>query len=385
MHTHTHERTREAIRCTWIGAILDAVLGVAKIVVGMLFFSHALIADGIHSLSDLITDFMVVVIVKIAHAEPDEEHPYGHERFETLGTVVLGCLLVAVAGAMAYESAQNLYHLEAAKVPGWPALVIALASIISKELIFRYTLAVGTRIKSDLVIANAWHSRTDAYSSIIVFVGIGGSMLGVLWLDSLAAFGVALFVAKIGWDLSWKSIQELVDTAIPPDVLTEITDSARLVEGIEGVHSFKSRQMGPKILLEMHLQVKPYLSASESHYIGDSVVAKLLKEFDDIGHIIFHIDTENDDHKRMCMVLPFRQEITHTVDQLLLELAPELLRQNLTLHYLHGKIEIDLFVETTPSSDINLKTVDRLALSKRLNERLSQYSWFHHLNLWLGI
>ena len=162
MHNHVQDRTKEAIKATWIGAFFDAILGVSKIIVGFLFFSHALIADGIHSLSDLLTDFMVVVIVKISHAEPDEDHPYGHERFETIGTVVLGFLLVAVAGAMAYESAQNLFNVEDAKIPGWPALAIAFASIVIKEALFRYTLAVGKRIKSDLLIANPWHRRTDS-------------------------------------------------------------------------------------------------------------------------------------------------------------------------------------------------------------------------------
>ncbi|MCW8883831.1 MAG: cation diffusion facilitator family transporter [Motiliproteus sp.] len=383
MHSHTQDRTKEAIKATWIGAFFDAVLGFAKIIVGFLFHSHALIADGIHSLSDLITDFMVVVIVKIAHAEPDEDHPYGHERFETLGTVVLGFLLVAVAGAMAYESAHNFFTTEEAIVPGWPALVIAAASILIKEALFRYTLAVGKRIKSDLLIANAWHSRTDAYSSIIVFVGIGGSMLGVVWLDSLAAIGVALFVAKIGWDLSWKSIQELVDTAIPQEELQAMTNCVNSIEGIEDVHSFKTRQMGSKMLLEMHLQVRPYLSASEGHYIGDSVVAKLLKEFDSIGHIIYHIDTENDDLQRSCQLLPFRSDVTNQVDQLLAELAPHLKRQNLTLHYLHGRIEMDLFVEPDPGADE--QPIDRNQLSKQLNDRLESHSWFQHLNLWLGI
>ncbi|OMH38762.1 cation diffusion facilitator family transporter [Motiliproteus sp. MSK22-1] len=385
MHNHAQDRTKEAVRVTWIGAIFDAILGVSKIIVGVLFFSHALIADGIHSLSDLITDFMVVVIVKIAHAEPDEEHPYGHERFETLGTVVLGCLLVAVAGAMAYDSGLNLLDPSEKNVPGWPALVIAFASIAIKEALFRYTLAIGKRIKSDLLIANAWHSRTDAYSSIIVFIGIAGSMMGIIWLDSLAALGVAIFVAKIGWELSWKSIQELVDTAIPPEELSAITASAKEVAGIEDVHSFKSRQMGPKMLLEMHLQVKPYVSVSEGHYIGDSVVAKLLREFDSIGHIIFHIDTENDDKRNSCMVLPFRAEITDIVDHLLENLAPELTRQNITLHYLHGKIEIDLFITPPPSSQIDITAINQSQLSEQLNEHLMKYTWHQHLNLWLAI
>ncbi len=174
-----------------------------------------------------------------------------------------------------------------------------------------------------------------------------------------------------------------MDTAIPQQQLQAMTSCAKSIEGIEDVHSFMSRQMGSKMLLEMHLQVRPYLSASEGHYIGDTVVAQLMKEFDSIGHIIYHIDTENDDVQHTCLILPFRSEITTIIDELLLELAPELKRQNLSLHYLHSRVEIDLFVEPCPTH--KAATIDRNQLSQQLNDRLASRSWFHHLNLWLGI
>ena len=385
MHNHvdTHsppeEKSRAARRVTWIGAILDAILGVAKIVVGWLFHSHALVADGIHSLSDLLTDFMVVIIVSISHSEPDEAHPYGHARFETLGTVLLGFLLVAVAGAIAYESSLNLIEPGDMKIPGWPALVIAAISIVSKEWIFRYTLVVAKRLQSDLLTANAWHSRTDAYSSIVVFVGVGGAMLGLPWLDSLAALAVALFVAKIGWDLSWSALRELVDTAIPAEELEALTRAAMEVEGVRDVHSFKSRQMGSEMVLELHLQVAPYLSASESHYVGDQVVARLLKDFGSIKHIIFHIDTEDDDSLTYCAVLPMRQEITELVDTELHQLDAGYRRERLTLHYVHGKIEIDLFLGHSEQPP----TLDTQTLSEELNRRLGALSWFRELKIWL--
>ncbi len=180
-------------------------------------------------------------------------------------------------------------------------------------------------------------------------------MAGLPWLDSLAALVVALFVAKIGWDLSWKSLQELVDTAIEPESIQAMRETAMRIDGIEGVHSFKSRRMGSKKLLEMHLQVQPYISTSEAHYLGDRVVRELQKQFDDIGHIIFHIDTENDANANVCLLLPDRATVTSEVDRLLLQLAPHLQRKNLVLHYLHGRLEMDLMVEPrpqhTPTSD----------------------------------
>ncbi|MEH6652421.1 MAG: cation diffusion facilitator family transporter [Motiliproteus sp.] len=392
MHSHDHnhefdlpdDKRRYAIRVTWVGAILDAILGVAKILVGVLYASHALVADGIHSLSDLVTDFMVVVIVNFSHAEPDEAHPYGHERFETLGTVALGFLLVAVAGAMAYESTLNLFAGDTATIPGWPALVIAFISLIAKEWAFRYTLAAGQKIKSDLLIANAWHSRTDAYSSVVVFIGIGGAMLGLPWLDSLAAVGVAIFVAKIGWDLSWKSLQELVDTALPQSELQAFTEVAKTVEGVVDVHSFKSRKMGSKQLLELHLQVSPYISASEGHYIGDTVVMRLLKEFPSIGNIIFHIDTEDDDDPVMCQLLPLRSEVKQVIDTALQQVAPQLQRSRLNLHYINGKIEIDLYVEQASGGE-SLSHTDsngHPSLTTSLNQQLNNHSWFRRLTIW---
>ncbi|MEH6471687.1 MAG: cation diffusion facilitator family transporter [Halopseudomonas sp.] len=390
-HSHSHQdfdlpenKRKHAIRVTWIGAVLDAFLGVAKILIGVIYSSHALVADGIHSLSDLVTDFMVVVIVNFSHAEPDEEHPYGHQRIETLGTVALGFLLVAVAGAMAYESILNLFSSDEVLIPGWPTLVVALISIISKEWIFRYTLAAGKKLQSDLLVANAWHSRTDAYSSIVVFVGIAGAMLGLPWLDSLAAVGVALFVAKIGWDLSWKSLQELVDTALPQEELDALTREVLSVEGVVAVHSFKSRQMGPKSLLEMHLQVSPYISASEGHYIGDTVVHQLLKEFPSIGHIIFHIDTEDDDEPVICQLLPLRSEVKQTIDEALQQIVPELRRCRLNLHYLGGKIEVELFVQPSNGTVLLNGKTNQQALTVQLSEHLAHYSWFLKLSVWSG-
>lgn len=380
MHMHAADKRQEAIRVTWIGSIIDTLLGVAKLIAGVLYGSHALVADGIHSLSDLVTDFLVVFIVGVSHQAPDEDHPYGHERFETIGTVILGFLLVAVAGAMAYDSALNLLAPDTIALPEWPALVIAALSVLLKEWIFRYTLKVGKRLKSDLLIANAWHSRTDAYSSIVVFVGVGGAMLGVTWLDSLAAMAVAVFVAKIGWDLSWKSLRELVDTAIPQDELERIKQVAMEVEGVQEVHSFKSRQMGAKILLEMHLQVNPYLSVSEGHYIGDTVVMRLLKEFSDVGHIIFHIDSEDDDEKHVCLLLPMRREVTAMVDEALAKADLGIQRERLTLHYLKGHIELELRLKARDGSRISSTIIDQL-----YNQLLPQFedkSWFNGLTLY---
>ncbi|WP_277253802.1 cation diffusion facilitator family transporter [Neptunomonas phycophila] len=175
----SEQRKSEAQKVTIIGAILDTCLGFAKIIIGLLSNSSALVADGIHSFSDLLTDFVVVFVFHISSEEPDENHPWGHGRFETIGTVILGGVLIAIAGAMAFDSILNLINSQTLASPTWPALVVAGLSILSKEWIFRYTLATGKRLKSDLLIANAWHSRTDSFSSIVVLIGIIGYMAGI--------------------------------------------------------------------------------------------------------------------------------------------------------------------------------------------------------------
>lgn len=366
-----------AIRVTLIGSVIDAILGVSKIIVGIFSHSAALVADGIHSLSDLVTDGLVIVILRVSRQEPDEDHPWGHGRFETVGTVVLGCILVAVAGAMAYESIAHLVSGDGIVTPEWPALVIAAISIVAKEWIYRYSLKIGQQLKSDLLIANAWHSRTDALSSIVVLVGVAGAMMGVWWLDSVAAFAVAIFVAKIGWDMTWNSIKELVDTALPEERVQELKDALMESEGIIDVHSFKTRNMAGQGLLEMHIQVRPYISASEGHYIGESAVARLQDKFDDIGHIIFHIDTYNDDEEEaFSMKLPMRSVIEKSLRSHLNTIAPDIQNwERLTLYY-RDKVEIDMFLDQmfTDEQSTQLQTA--------LQQALNNPPWLRRINVW---
>jgi len=378
----SEQRKQEAQKVTIIGAILDTCLGFAKIIIGMLSNSSALVADGIHSFSDLLTDFVVVFVFHISGEEPDDNHPWGHGRFETIGTVILGGVLIAVAGAMAFESLKALVTSQTFATPGWPALVVAGLSILSKEWIFRYTLAAGKQLKSDLLIANAWHSRTDSFSSIVVLIGILGSMAGITWLDAVAAIGVACFVAKIGWDLTWASIKELVDTSLPEERVQALKETAQSIDGIIDVHSFKSRRMGGKSQLEMHIQVAPYLSASEGHWIGDMAVITLLQRFDDIGHVIFHIDTYDDDEEHFCRVLPLRTDVQRELSQHLAKIAPQLTDYYLTLHYHHDLIEIDIKLPESGSAQLAQAQISTHELSQQLNMAFEPSSWFAELTVW---
>ncbi|MEE3118472.1 MAG: cation diffusion facilitator family transporter, partial [Pseudomonadota bacterium] len=259
---------KAASRVTLIGMVLDAVLGTIKVTAGALFNSQALLVDGIHSFSDVASDLVVLGVMRISRQEPDQDHPYGHQRIETFGTLVLGSILIAVGAALAWENILRLIQGEANIVPGWPVLVAAAVSVAGKEWIYHYTRRVGQAIRSELIIANAWHSRTDALSSVVVLVSTAGAMLGFLWLDVLAAVVIAGFIIRVGWKFTWDSVKELVDTGLSPDDTRMLKDIARQTDGVRNVHELRSRRMGHDILLDIHLVVRPDISVSEGHQIG---------------------------------------------------------------------------------------------------------------------
>ncbi|WP_415891910.1 cation diffusion facilitator family transporter [Neptuniibacter sp. PT8_73] len=342
----TEQENKAANKVTLIGAAVNAVLGLLKIIFGLFFHSAALVADGIHSLSDLITDVMVVLILKISAKGPDEDHPWGHGHFEALGTVILGSILIAVAGAMAYDSTLNLIESSELLLPEWPVLVIAALSIAAKEWIYRYTLQIGKQIDSALLIANAWHSRTDALSSIVVFIGVAGAMAGFIWLDAVAALIVAVMVAKIGWDLSWSNLKQLLGTSIPKEDIDRYKEQILSIEGIINVHSFKTRTMGNKHVMELHIQVAPHLSASEGHYIGNKACQRL-QDNQEIGHIIFHIDTYDDeglDTLAPETALPSRGEITLSIDHFFNSICQEAVPYQLSLYYYDRHIDLEILL-----------------------------------------
>jgi cation diffusion facilitator family transporter len=337
-------RYREVRKVTLIGSVLDLVLGVVKILVGYLSASQALIADGVHSLSDLATDFLVLFAAKHSHREADAEHPYGHGRIETVATVALGVALLAVAVGICYEAVARLLEAESLPHPGMLALVIALLSVASKEAIYQYTARVARRLRSNMLHANAWHSRTDAISSIIVVIGVGGVMLGYPYLDGIAAVAVALMIAKIGWGLLWNSLKELIDTALDDEQLREIRELIMDVAGVRALHMLRTRRSGSHVLVDVHILVAPALSVSEGHQIGERVRGELIGNLEDVTDVTVHIDPEDDEQASPCNHLPMREEILRRLDHEWqdLELGDSI--ERVVLHYLDGRVHVDVFI-----------------------------------------
>ncbi|AZZ91154.1 cation diffusion facilitator family transporter [Hahella sp. KA22] len=372
------EKTRAAHRVTLIGMILDIALGLLKIIVGVIAQSHALVADGIHSFTDAGTDILVIVITRYSHQKPDREHPYGHGKFETLGTVVLGSMLIAVAGAMAYDSILRLWEQDAQVAPGWPALLAAALSIAGKEWIYRYTLDIGKKLRSDLIIANAWHSRSDALSSVVVLVALLGVIAGFPWLDAVAAIIVAILVGKIGIELAGKSVKELVETALPEEQVRALRELALSVEGVRGVHDLRGRYVGPDIVIDLHLQVDSALSVSEGHYIGVHVARKIQEKFEHISDITYHIDTENDtDGKKRAgsPLLPLRQDVTEILRQRWRDLTPEDSIKRLILHYINGQVHVEVMI-TENEDHLSREIV------KSMRESTADLAWLGEIKVW---
>jgi cation diffusion facilitator family transporter len=370
--TLTRERS-EATRVTLIGMVLDAFLGIIKVVAGMLFHSQALIVDGIHSFSDVASDLVVVGVMRLSRQEPDQEHPYGHQRIETLGTMVLGSLLIGVGAALAWDNTLRLLGPAASNLPGWPVLVAALVSVLSKEWIYRYTRRVGLAIRSDLIVANAWHSRTDAFSSVVVLVSTAGAMMGYLWLDILAAIIISVLIIHIGWRFTWDSVKELIDTGLSPEDTETLRETAMAIEGVRNVHELRSRRMGQDVLLDVHLVVRPDISVSEGHQVGMQVVAAMRGAMDNILEINFHVDAENDDDQAPTSeTLPDRHQIREALQAHLPgDLPPN---SRLRLHYLKNRVHMELFLE----SEGNQGLTD----AREVSDQMEAYSWFGSLRIW---
>ena len=369
-YAHLEDEKHAATRVTVIGMVLDAVLGFLKMVVGTVFHSHALVVDGIHSFTDVASDLMVLAVMRVSRQAPDDDHPYGHQRIETFGTLLMGSLLIAVGAALAWENVQLLFAAESVLTPGWPVLLVALLSVLGKEWIFRYTRKVGKAIRSDLIIANAWHSRTDAFSSAIVVLSTIGAMLGYLWLDALAAVVVAGIIIHVGWTFSWSAIKELVDTGLSVEDTDRLLAIASDIDGVRDVHELRSRRMGDDILLDVHLVVRPDVSVSEGHQVGMRVVGAMRKELDNIRDINFHIDAEDDEsYHPTSALMPSRETIQAAIHQVA-PTAP--IGNRLRLDYLKNRVHIELFLN--PDED-NFDIVG-------LREQLSGYPWFGSLRVW---
>jgi len=349
-------------RVTVIGAVLDLVLGLAKIGFGFIGHSHGLVADGVHSLSDLATDVLVIWAARHGTQEADEEHPYGHERIQTIATVLLGLALMVVGLGIAYNAVNRLVSPETLITPSNATLAVALLSILVKEWVYQFTIRVANRIQSKLLKANAWHSRSDALSSVVVFVGIAGTMLGIDYLDALAAIAVAAMIIHVGWRLGMDSVHELIDTGLDKKNLDNMRNTMLSVEDVKDIHQLRTRRMGHQVFADVHVIVAPDISVSEGHRVSEEVERVLTDQLDEPTDVTVHIDTEEDEEAPP-VYLPLRSALMPTLNAHWSDIC-DIPIQRVSLHYRRKKIGIELFlsVEDVPDMEKIKQYADQLRL-----------------------
>jgi len=350
--TTLKERYRTVRRVTLVGSAVDLSLGIVKIVGGWFSHSQALIADGVHSLSDLATDLLVLYAAKHAHAEADAEHPYGHGRIETAATVGLGVALILISIGIVYDGASALLDPAKLVVPKAWAIALAALSVISKEAVYHYTMRYARRLNSEMLRANAWHSRSDAISSIVVIIGVGGALLGVPSLDAIAALVVAIMIGKIGFDVAKSSVSELIDTGVDAEHLEEIRNTIQTVDGVDSLHLLRTRRMAGQVLVDVHLILKdPRVSVSEGHQISETVRSVLIRHFDDIADVTVHIDPEDDEHAAPGKHLGLRGQVLARLEQRWQHLPAARQIRRVNLHYLNGRIHVEVELPATLAAD----------------------------------
>jgi cation diffusion facilitator family transporter len=283
------QRSAAAARSTWVSVVVNILLATTQVGVGLASKSQGLIADGIHSLSDLVSDFIVLLAGHHSKKEADEEHPYGHQRFETAASLALGVLLLGVGVGMLWAAFRKLEYPETVPRVHIAALWVAAVALVSKELLFRYMLAVAKRVKSGMLVANAWHARSDAASSLVVGIGILGNLAGYPILDPIAALIVGFLVGKMGWTFGWQALHDLMDRSA--DALEVEAIRATLLEtpGVHGLHDLRTRKMGDLIVVDAHLEVDAAITVQAGHDIAVAARERVLQRHR-VLNLMTHID-----------------------------------------------------------------------------------------------
>ena len=290
------ERERRIYRVTLTGSVVNLLLLVFKFAAGILGHSAAMVADAVHSLSDFATDLIVMAFVRISSKPEDESHAYGHGKYETLATAIIGTVLFGVAVGIFWNGVTAIYHVICGEVlpqPSMLALAAALLSVALKEWVFRYTIRVGKQVRSAAVIANAWHHRSDALSSVGTSVGIGGAvLLGSYWtlLDPMAAVVVSLFIARVSIKLLVPCVDELLEKSLSPEIEETIRSIILKQPGVSSPHHLRTRRIGNAVAIEVHIRMEGSLPLTEAHAAASSIEQQLKQEFGPHTIISIHVE-----------------------------------------------------------------------------------------------
>lgn len=286
-----------AQRSLWLSVAVNVVLTLLQVAAGLWAGSQALVADALHSLSDLVADFVALLARRHSHKAPDDDHHYGHQRFETAASLALGLLLLAAGAGMLLGAGAGMLLGAGSKItsatPLAPvhqaALWVALLTLLSKELLFRYMLKIASEVRSSMLVANAWHARADAASSLVVALGIAGNLAGYTWLDPLAAALVGFMVGKTGWGFAWDALHDLMDRAADADTVAAIRATLLATPGVQGVHDLRTRRMADQIQVDVHLEIDGNLTVHQGHDIAAAARLRVMSS-QPVLDVMTHID-----------------------------------------------------------------------------------------------
>ena len=366
-HTHSHDKSAAfepahparfaaARKSTWVSIVINLLLTVMQVLAGFFGKSQSLMADGLHSLADLLSDVLVLFANRHGNKHADANHPYGHARIETAASLILGTSLAALGIGLLIAAGMRLQHPENVQAVHPFTLWIALFALAAKEGMFRYMLSVAQRVRSQMLVANAWHARSDAASSLVVVVGIVGNLLGYTFLDLIAAAVVGVMIAYMGIQFAREALLELVDTGLDEEEVRAIRNTLKSIPGVVGLHELRTRKMADNALVDAHIMVDPKISVSEGHYIAEAARGAVLK-----GHhvmdVMVHIDPEDDAQARPNAHLPQRHLLLAHLNRRLGKSLPASTR--IVLHYLGGKVDAELLLEAPVDiGDLLLKCAD---------------------------
>ncbi len=363
-------------RSTRVSVAVNLALVIVQIVVGMLAHAQSLVADGLHTASDLLADFLVLYANRKGTDPADHEHPYGHGRIETAASLVLGLILLVTGAALLVGAGARLASMEDLPAIHQAALWVALAALAGKETLFRYMLSIAQRLRSPMLVANAWHARSDAASSMVVAVGIGGALAGYRFLDLLAAALVGFLIARMGWKFAYEAMRELIDTGVSTEEVAAIRRALTQTPGVLDCHELRTRRMAHQVLVDAHLQVDGRISVSEGHRIAELARKRVLEAHDSVLDVLVHVDAECDlTAETNALALPGRDRLVSHLQTILGNEVP--CADQTLLHFLGTKVDADVFLPATYCADI-----ERVArLQQRIEAALPQDPYFGNITL----
>jgi cation diffusion facilitator family transporter len=372
-------RLQTAGGVTILGAVANAVLVALKTAAGLAGGSSVLVADAVHSLSDLATDILVLLGLRVASKPPDEEHPYGHGRYETLSTVLLAGVLLVVAAGIAWDASSRFGET------GRPATITLWAAALSiavKETLFHVTLRAGRRCHSSLVIANAWHHRSDALSSVAAFAGILGARMGFPILDPAAAVVVAALIAKMALQLLVEAIREVTDATLERDILHELGADIRRLPGVVSFHELRARRMGPRLLVDLHVEVEGSTTVSDGHQVAERVRQLVFQKQAGVSEVLVHVDPEPDEDLQPGDQLARpREEIEKEVRRIALGVVGVRAVTHVMTHFLECRVVLQIEIEVDP----RLRVHEAAQVARVLRRRVEEISGVDHADIHLEL